>query len=65
MMLLYYFGVFGIISGKRDEIIKSRQFRGPTPRRRDPTQQRKSMPKRGREGGLDKPRVLRGVARVR
>ena len=37
---------------------------GPTPRRRDPTQQRKSTPRhgmstqrRGREGGLDKPQV--------
>ena len=47
-------------------------FRGPTPRYRDPTQQRKSMPKRGmstprrgQEGGLDKPRVHRGVAKLR
>ena len=32
MMLLDYFGVFGWISGKRDEISKSWQFRGPTPR---------------------------------
>ena len=40
MMLLDYFGVFGWISGKRDEISKSGQFRGPTPRRRDPMQQR-------------------------
>ena len=64
MMLLDYFGVFGWISGKRDEISKSGQFWGPTPRRRDPTQQRKSMPRRGREGGLDNPWVCRGVARV-
>ena len=35
------------------------------PRRKDPTQQRKSMPWRGREGGLDKPRVSRGVANLR
>ena len=38
MMLLDYFGVFGWISGKIDEISKSGQFRGPTPRRRDPMQ---------------------------
>ena len=38
MMLLDYFGVFGWISRKRDEIIKSGQFRGPTPHYRDPTQ---------------------------
>ena len=56
-MLLNYFGFFGLIYGKRDEIIKSGKFRGPTPWRRDPTQQRKSMPKHGREGGLDKPWV--------
>ena len=61
---------FGGISGKRDEIKKSGQFRGPT--RKDPTQQRKSIPRRGmsmprrsREGGLDKPRVRRGVAKLR
>ena len=30
-MLLDYFGVFGWISGKMDEINKSRQFQGPTP----------------------------------
>ena len=59
MMLLDYFGVFGWIYGKRDEISKSRQFRGPTPRRRDPTQ------RRGREGGLDKPRVCQGIAKLR
>ena len=64
MMLLDYFGVFGWISRKMDEINKIGQFRGPSPRRRDPTQQRKSMPRRGmstswhgQEGGLDKPRV--------
>ena len=34
-----------------DEISKFGQFRGPTPRRRNPTQWR------DREGGLDKPRV--------
>ena len=38
MMLLDYFRVFGWIYGKRDEIRKSWQFRGPTQRRRDPTQ---------------------------
>ena len=38
MMLLDYFRVLGWISGKRDKINKSRQFRGPTPQRRDPTQ---------------------------
>ena len=38
MMLLDYFGVFGWIYGKRDKVIKSRQFRGPTSWRRDPTQ---------------------------
>ena len=37
MMLLDYFGVFGWISRKMDEINKSRQFRGPTSWRRDPT----------------------------
>ena len=31
MMLLDYFGVFDWISGKMDEINKSRQFRGPMP----------------------------------
>ena len=54
-MISDYFGVFGWISGKRDEISKSRHFRGPTPRRRDPTQ------RRGREGGLGKPRVHQGI----
>ena len=58
MMFLDYFGVFGLISGKMDEINKSGQFRGPTLRRRDPTQLR------GQEGGLDKPRVRRGVAKL-
>ena len=43
MMLLDYFGVFGWIYGKMDEINKSKQFRGSTPRCRDPTQQRKSI----------------------
>ena len=47
MMLLDYFGVFSWISGKMDEISKSRKFRGPTPRHRDPTQQRRSTPRRG------------------
>ena len=37
VMLLDYFRVFGWISGKRDKISKSGQFRGPMPRRRDPT----------------------------
>ena len=66
-----YFGVFSWISGKMDEFSKSRKFRGPTLRRKDPTQQRRSMPRRGmstplrdQEGGLDKPRVRRGVATV-
>ena len=55
-----------------DEISKSGQFRGPTPRHRDPTQQRKfkprrgmSTPRRGREAGLDKPRVQQGVTKLR
>ena len=55
-----------------DEINKSGHFQSPTPRRRDPTQQRKStprcsmsMPRHDREGGLDKPRVCRGVAKLR
>ena len=48
------FWVFGWISGKIDEISKSGQFRGPTPRRKDPTQWC------GREGGLEKPWVRRG-----
>ena len=50
-----------------DKICKSGQFRGLTLRRRDPTQQHKSTlrrgmstPRRGREGGLDKPQVHRG-----
>ena len=47
MMLLDYFKVFGWIYGKIDEINKSRSFRGPTPRCRDPTQQRTSTPRRG------------------
>ena len=71
MMLLDYFGVFGWISRNRNEISKSRQFRGPMPRRKDPMQQGNSTPRRGmstprrdREGGLDKPRVSRGVAKL-
>ena len=63
---------FGWISRNRDGISKSRQFQGPTPQRRDPMQQRKSTPRggmstplHGREGGLDKPRVRRGVAKLR
>ena len=44
------FWVFGWISGKMDEISKSRQFPGPTLWCRDPMQQR------DRQGGLDKPR---------
>ena len=72
MMLLDYFGVFGWIFGKSDEINKSGQFRGPTPQRRDPTQQCKSTlrrgmstPRRDREGVLDMPRVHRDVAKLR
>ena len=56
---------FGWISGKKDEISKFGQFR-------DPKQQRKSMPRhgmstlrRGREGGLDKPRVCLCIAKLR
>ena len=60
----FYFD-FCWISGKMDEIRKFRQFRGPTPRRKDSTQQRKSTPRRGLEGGLDKPRVRRGIAKLR
>ena len=59
VMLLDYFRVFGWISGKRDEISKFGQFRGLTSWCRDPTQ------RRGREGGLDKPWVRRGVAKLR
>ena len=47
-----------------DEIGISGQFRGPTSRRRDPTQQRKSTLMRCRKGGLDKPRVRRSVAKL-
>ena len=47
MMLFDYFGVFSWISGKMDEISKSRKFRGPMPRRRNPTQQRRSTPRGG------------------
>ena len=71
MMLLDYFGVFGWISGKMDEINKFVKFRGPMLWRRDPMQQRKftprhgmSRPRRDREGGLDKPWVRRGVAKL-
>ena len=71
MMLLDYFRVFGWISRNRDEISKSRQFRGPMSRRRGLTQQRNSTPRHGmstlhrdREGGLDKPRVSRDVAKL-
>ena len=47
MMLLDYFGIFGWISGKRDELSANLgKFRGPTPRHRDPTQQRRSTPRR-------------------
>ena len=35
------------------------------PQRKDPTQQGKSTPWRGREGGLKEPRVRRGVANLR
>ena len=66
------FWVFGWIYGKMDKISKSGQFRGPMLRRRDPTQQRKSTPRcgmptsrRGRDGGLDKPQVHRGIAKLR
>ena len=62
---------FGWIFGKMDEISKFGQFRGPTSRCRDPTQQHKSTlrhgmstPRRGGKGGLDKPRVSRGVAKL-
>ena len=54
-----FWGFFCWIYGKRDEISKSGQFRGPTPQRRDP------MQRRGREGGLDKPRVRRGIEKLR
>ena len=57
-MLLDYFGVFGWIYGNMDEINKYGQFRGPTLRRRNP------MKQRGREGGLDKPQVCRGIAKL-
>ena len=47
------------------------KFWGPTSRCRDPTQQRRSTLRRGmstlrcgRDGGLDKPRVRRGVAKL-
>ena len=55
---------FGWINRKMDEISKSGQFRGPTLWRRDPTQQRKSTPRRGSEGRLDKPQVCQGVANL-
>ena len=65
------FWVFGWISGKMDEINKSGEFWGLTPRRRDPTQQCKSMPRSGistpwccREGGFDKPQIRQGVAKL-
>ena len=48
-----------------DEISKSGQFQGSTPHRRDPRQRRRSTPRRGQEGGLDKPRVCRGIAELR
>ena len=51
MMLLDYFGVFGWIYGKMDEISKSGQFRGPMSWRRDP------KPPCGQEESLDKPWV--------
>ena len=55
---------FGWISRKIDEISKFGQFRGPTLQRRDPTLQCKSTPRRGHEGGLDKPWVRRGVTKL-
>ena len=64
MMLLDYFGVFGRIFGKRDGISKSRQFRGPTLRRRSTPMHGMSTPWCGCEGGLDKPQVRRGVAKL-
>ena len=72
MMLLDHLGFFCWIFGKRDEISKSGQFQGSTPQCRNPTKQRKSTPRRGmstprhdREGGLDKPWVRRGIAKIR
>ena len=56
--------VFGWISRTMDEISKSGQFRGPMPRRKDPRQRRRSTPRRGQDGGLDKSRVRRGMATV-
>ena len=54
-----------------DEISKFGHFRDLTLWRRDPTQQRKSTlrsgmskPRRGQEGGLDNPRVRRGIAKL-
>ena len=60
------------ISRKSDEISKSGLFWGFTPRRRDPTQKRKSTlrrgmstPRRDQEGGLDKLKVIQGIANLR
>ena len=39
------FWVFGWIYGKMTKLANLGNFRGPTPRHRDPTQQRKSMPR--------------------
>ena len=55
----------GWIYEKMDEISKPGQFRGPTLRRRGPTPKcGMSTLRCGREGGLDKPRVRRGVAKL-
>ena len=45
MMLLDYFGLLVGFLEKRMKSANLGNFRGPTPRRRDPTQQRKSTPR--------------------
>ena len=64
-MLLDYFGSLVGFMEKWTKSTNLGKFRGPMPRHRDPTQQRKSTPRRGREVGVDKPRVRQGVAKLR
>ena len=47
MMLFYYNGFLVGFLEKRDEISKSGNFRGPTPRLRDPIKQCRSKLRRG------------------
>ena len=47
MLLLDYFGLLVGFLEKWTKLANLVNFRGPTPRHRDPTQQRRSTPRRG------------------